>query len=120
MTLYTHCQKCGRQLTSLSSKMRGYGWECWRKIQDEAPGLFDDDNVSEAEEVKTEKQGRTRKAGPRRMWHHEPPRSQGGQDIIENAVLLCDDCHYKRHNTAEGREIANKCRRYLEWMSNEV
>jgi hypothetical protein len=55
MTLYTHCQKCGRQLTSLSSKMRGYGWECWRKIQDEAPGLFDDDNVSEAEEVKTEK-----------------------------------------------------------------
>lgn len=67
MTLYTHCQKCGRQLTSLSSKMRGYGWECWRKIQDEAPGLFDDDNVSEAEEVKTEKQGRTRKAGPRRI-----------------------------------------------------
>ena len=62
MMYYTHCQNCGRKLTSTASQIRGYGWECWRKIQDEAPGLFDDDNVSEAEEVKTEKQGRTRKA----------------------------------------------------------
>lgn len=51
-------------------------------------------------------------------FHHEPPKSHGGQDIIENAVLLCYDCHYKRHNTAEGKEIADKCRRYLGWMSD--
>lgn len=67
MMYYTHCQNCGRKLTSTASQIRGYGWECWRKIHDEAPGLFDDDNVSEAEEVKTEKQGGTRKAGPRRV-----------------------------------------------------
>lgn len=66
MMYYTHCQNCGRKLTSTASQIRGYGWQCWKKLQDEAPGLFDDD-VSETEEVKTEKQGRTRKAGPRRI-----------------------------------------------------
>lgn len=55
-----------------------------------------------------------------RMFHHEPPRSQGGQDILENAVLLCDDCHRLRHDSAEGIEIADKCRRYLEWMNDEI
>lgn len=66
MMYYTHCQNCGRKLTSTASQIRGYGWQCWKKLQDEAPGLFDDD-VSETEEVKIEKQGRTRKAGPRRI-----------------------------------------------------
>lgn len=50
--------------------------------------------------------------------HHEPPKSHGGQDVLENMVLLCYDCHYKRHNTADGREIADKCLRYLGWMNN--
>lgn len=52
MMYYTHCQNCGRKLTSTASQIRGYGWECWRKIQDEAPGLFDDDTENEADTVK--------------------------------------------------------------------
>lgn len=56
----------------------------------------------------------------RRKFHHEPPKSQGGQDVIENAVLLCDMCHYNRHNTVEGAAIADKATRYLEWMNCEV
>lgn len=48
--------------------------------------------------------------------HHEPPKSQGGQDIEENMVTLCNECHYKRHNTAEGRQIKDKCERLLRWL----
>lgn len=52
MMYYTYCQNCGRKLTSTASQIRGYGWECWKKIQDEAPGLFDDDTENEADTVK--------------------------------------------------------------------
>lgn len=52
MMYYTHCQNCGRKLTSTASQIRGYGWQCWKKLQDEAPGLFDDDTENEADTVK--------------------------------------------------------------------
>lgn len=64
--IYTHCQNCGRKLTSTASQIRGYGWECWKKIIDNTPGLFDDD-VSEAEENQIKKQSRPRKTCPCRV-----------------------------------------------------
>lgn len=66
MMYYTHCQNCGRKLTSTASQIRGYGWECWKKLQDEAPGLFDDD-VSKAQENQIKKQSGTRKTCPCRV-----------------------------------------------------
>ena len=56
MMYYTHCQNCGRKLTSTASQIRGYGWECWRKIIDNTPGLFDDD-VSKTQENQIKRQG---------------------------------------------------------------
>ena len=29
--------------------------------------------------------------------HHVLPRSQGGRDVDMNLVLLCEDCHKRRH-----------------------
>ena len=51
--MYTHCLNCGRKLTSTASQQRGYGWECWKKLQDEAPGLFDDVSEAEANQMQT-------------------------------------------------------------------
>ena len=45
--------------------------------------------------------------------HHEPLKSQGGQDRLEDMAMLCNDCHYARHNTAEGVAIGKKVRQYL-------
>ena len=56
MKHYTNCLNCGRKLTSTASQIRGYGWECWKKMQDDAPGLFDDD-VSEEKENQINRQG---------------------------------------------------------------
>lgn len=44
--------------------------------------------------------------------HHEPPKSQGGQDIKENLIMLCQDCHAQRHFNAP-REYKAKCQSYL-------
>lgn len=30
--------------------------------------------------------------------HHTIPLSEGGEDIIENAVVLCSQCHYEHHH----------------------
>lgn len=75
--MYTHCLNCGRKLTSTVSQQRGYGWECWKKLQDEAPGLFDDENFSETQKNKADGQSaahtkrgrvRTRPAQMRKLW----------------------------------------------------
>ena len=29
--------------------------------------------------------------------HHIIPKSQGGEDTMENLTLLCLECHYKEH-----------------------
>lgn len=52
-------------------------------------------------------------------FHHVIYKSQGGGDTLDNAVLLCYDCHQKVHG-AGGREITDKLKRYLEWMHGEV
>ena len=38
--------------------------------------------------------GKYTKAQP----HHIKPRSQGGEDTMENLILLCHDCHYQIHH----------------------
>lgn len=50
--------------------------------------------------------------------HHEPPKSQGGQDIKENLIMLCQECHAQRHFNAP-REHKAKCREYLEGLYGE-
>jgi len=44
--------------------------------------------------------------------HHEP---QGALKSDEDSkmLLLCNRCHYKRHFTAEGKELKAKCIQYL-------
>lgn len=51
-------------------------------------------------------------------FHHVVFKSQGGGDTIDNAVLLCYDCHQKVHS-AGGRAITDKLKRYVEWMQDE-
>lgn len=45
--------------------------------------------------------------------HHEPLKSQGGQDRLEDMALLCNKCHYLRHNAAEGVEMGKRVKAYL-------
>lgn len=47
--------------------------------------------------------------------HHEPPKSHGGQDIKENLITLCHECHAQRHFNAP-REYKAKCREYLKGL----
>lgn len=101
MMYYTHGQNCGRKLTSTASQIRGYGWECWRKIQDEAPGLFDDD-VSETEENQIKKQSGTRKTCPcrvrtrptqmRKLW----ALGAGWSDVAPRAATVAGRAGYFR------------------------
>lgn len=49
---YTHCQNCGRKLTSTANHNHVFDWQCWKKIIDNTPGLFDDDTENEADTVK--------------------------------------------------------------------
>lgn len=50
--------------------------------------------------------------------HHEPPKSQGGQDIAENLIVLCGECHAQRHFN-NPREYKAKCREYLAALYGE-
>lgn len=45
--------------------------------------------------------------------HHEPPKSQGGEDVEDNLITLCEHCHAMRHDTAP-RLYKGKCREYLQ------
>ena len=45
--------------------------------------------------------------------HHEPLKSQGGQDRLEDMAMLCNKCHYLRHNSAEGVEMGKRVKAYL-------
>ncbi len=40
--------------------------------------------------------------------HHEPPKSQGGQDREEDLFMLCDGCHYERHHGRKGQDIKSR------------
>ena len=50
--------------------------------------------------------------------HHEPPKNHGGQDIKENLIMLCQDCHAQRHFNAP-REYKAKCKEYLKGLYGE-
>lgn len=45
--------------------------------------------------------------------HHEPPKSHGGQDILENLVTLCYECHFKRHHGKDSTLVKRCCEQYL-------
>ncbi len=45
-------------------------------------------------------------------WHHEPC-GIGKEDVIEKGCLLCQQCHYERHNGKRSLEIKRKAEEYL-------
>ena len=45
-----------------------------------------------------------RDVGSEITWHHVKPRYAGGQDTIENASLLCANCHAHIHKYQWGTE----------------
>ena len=45
-----------------------------------------------------------RDVGSEITWHHLKPRYAGGQDTIENASLLCANCHAHIHKFQWGTE----------------
>lgn len=45
-------------------------------------------------------------------FHHEPC-GQDKSDEMRGGVVLCDKCHYARHNTDKLKEIKIKCEDYL-------
>lgn len=42
--------------------------------------------------------------GPEITWHHLKPRYAGGKDTLENASLLCSNCHCHIHKFQWGTE----------------
>lgn len=52
--------------------------------------------------------------------HHEPPGYGRKSDELSKMVLLCDNCHYKRHHSKDGAAIRDKIERYLRWMNDEI
>ncbi len=46
--------------------------------------------------------------------HHEPPKSQGGKDQVEDLVILCGRCHHVRHFVADDKAVEQAVKKYLE------
>lgn len=53
-------------------------------------------------------------------FHHVVYKSHGGDDSLENGVLLCDECHYQVHHGLKSNEVKDKIIRYLEWMNESI
>lgn len=51
-------------------------------------------------------------------FHHEPC-GPYKEDMKEKTVMLCQRCHYCRHNMAAGEEIRAKCTAYLKGLYGE-
>ncbi len=51
-------------------------------------------------------------------FHHEPCGSYRS-DEPSKVVMLCHDCHFKRHNTGESDRIRTACIRYLQQRYGE-
>lgn len=52
--------------------------------------------------------------------HHEPPGAGRKSDELDKMVLLCDECHYKRHHAGDAGIVRDKIERYLAWMGEEL
>lgn len=51
-------------------------------------------------------------------FHHEPCGIEKS-DELSGGVVLCDQCHYERHNTDKLKEIKTKCEDYLRSLYGE-
>ena len=92
MTLHTHCLRCGKKLTSTTSQRRGYGWECWKKLQDDVPGLFDDVSENEADKIKGQSISRPCKTGIRARQPLLCGMPQVGRRWRKASSRLCRPC----------------------------
>lgn len=52
--------------------------------------------------------------------HHEPCGAGRKSDEFWKMVLLCDECHYKRHHTEEAMKIKDVIIRYIAWMKESI
>ena len=50
--------------------------------------------------------------------HHVKYRSAGGDDTMQNCVMLCTSCHNKAHG-ADARDIRTVLSQYLEAINND-
>ena len=51
--------------------------------------------------------------------HHVIFRSQGGDDSMQNCVMLCHDCHENKAHGDDSREIRVVLLQYLEAVNDE-
>ena len=49
---------------------------------------------------------------PDHKFHHEP-NGADKTDELSGGVVLCERCHYARHNTDQCKVIKRKCEEYL-------
>ena len=49
---------------------------------------------------------------PEHKFHHEPC-GKDKSDEMSGGVVLCNECHYARHNTDKLKEIKTNCEDYL-------
>lgn len=52
--------------------------------------------------------------------HHVIYKSHGGDDSLDNIVLLCNECHYQVHHGLHSAETKDKIRRYLTRMGEDI
>ncbi len=48
--------------------------------------------------------------------HHIYPHSLGGDDIVDNCVIVCDPCHYIVHNHGQFRSGIVAPKEYFEYF----
>ena len=46
-------------------------------------------------------------------FHHVIFKSHGGGDVIENGVMLCNNCHYEVHFGKDTQDYRERCEEYL-------
>lgn len=51
--------------------------------------------------------------------HHEPLKSQGGQDIESGMLMLCNFCHVERHTGSDTQDYKERCEEYLRGLYSE-
>jgi 5-methylcytosine-specific restriction endonuclease McrA len=51
--------------------------------------------------------------------HHIEPLSEGGKDIVKNAVGLCPNCHREAHYGMNNQEIRKKLKQYIKNLSKK-
>lgn len=53
--------------------------------------------------------------------HHKKPLGEGGTNLLDNCVLLCDECHHKVHKQGKNPEKRlNTLKRYIQYAKRKI